>query len=333
MLKCNTIMLKNNKFKLISSLLFIAIAGTMLFAVLNARWIGDKITVWQFEPSAEISAFATETGMNDNGRFHFYATRPVLAERAEFNQKCPSYERLIVLGCYTDGRIFIYNVSDEQLASVRPVTAAHEMMHAVYDRLKSNHRAEVDAMLERQLERTTDERILKIVESYDEIEPGQRWNELHSIFATEAADLSPELEDYYAKYFSDRTKVVELAVKYRAVFDDLQRRRDALSARADELQTAIGQKNAEYETEAAHLTADIAEFNNCANQVNCFASQAVFNYERDKLVARQRNLNNLADEINALIEEYNRVVEDLNALGVEINKLNQSLDSRTPEIE
>ena len=68
-----------------------------------------------------------------------------------------------MLGCYHSNQdgIFLYNVQDARLAGVQQVTAAHEMLHAAYDRLSTKDKNYVDGLLMDYLqERPQDQRII-----------------------------------------------------------------------------------------------------------------------------------------------------------------------------
>jgi hypothetical protein len=310
------------------------VIGASIWAVFNRQFIVDQFTVWQYDMPAAVAVLAEDSGMNDHGKFLFEASQPELNDRANFNKNCTMREsQAIVLGCYATRRIYVFDVTDERISGVRIVTAAHEMLHAAYERLGAGERERVGKLLNEQLARTTDQELLDLVKIYEETEPGQELNELHSLFATEVADLIPDLETYYEKYFTDRSKVVAAYAKYHKVFSDLD-------ARAKELEKQLNAKNAEitaataqYQSDVAQLTADINEFNACAGKPNCFASQAAFQRARAALIARQNALTNAADQINAQVEEYNAGVAELNELGIEAKNLNQSIDSHAPTIE
>lgn len=303
-------------------------------AVTYRQRIIDQIVVWRFVPDTAVSQLATDSGMSGGGRFHFYASRPQLDDREQFNSNCTQKERQsVVLGCYVGRRIFIFNVNDERINGVKAVTAAHEMLHAVYERLSDRDRRTVDSLVEKQLAQTTDQRILDLVAIYDRAEPGQRLNELHSIFGTEVAELSPELEAHYAHYFDDRQIVVKLSQQYQSVFDQLRDEQAALVARLEGLKDEIERLSATYENDVDTLSADIKTFNARAARSGGFATQTEFDAARAELMARQSQLNNDANAVNAKIDEYNRGVGDLNALGVEAEKLQNNLDSRSQEIQ
>jgi hypothetical protein len=312
----------------------VVIVGAAALAVsLHWQRLVDQFVVWQYQPSAEIVQFATDSGMNDHGRFYFYASQPELNDSADFNNRCPDYEQMVVLGCYTAGKIFLYNVNDERLAGIKSVTAAHEMLHAAYERLDSGQRARVNDLVEQQLVRTTDQRLLDLIKSYDETEPGQRLNEFHSIFGTEVAELSPELEKYYSQYFADRSKVVAAHRGYQLVFDDLRAQQDSLSQQLRGLETEITAAEASYNAATAQLSTDINNFNQRAARVGGFSDEAEFEIVRAELLTRQADLADELARINAQITEYNRTADDLNALGVEAERLQTSLDSRAPAID
>lgn len=297
----------------------------------NEQQITDQITVWRFQPDPAISQMATDSGMSPRGRFIFYASQPQLNDRDEFNQNCASVETApIILGCYSMRRIFIFNVTDERIAGVKTVTAAHEMLHAVYGRLSDGDRNDVNILLQRQLGQTRDQRILDLVALYEDAEPGQRLNELHSIFGTEVADLLPELENYYKQYFDDRSRVVAMAVQYQSVFDELQSRQSDLAKQLESIKAEINDREVAYQKVMQQLSDDIDAFNARAAQQGGFANLSEFNAARSNLLIRQDRLNNDAAMINDLVDKYNGGVNDLNALGGEYEELRSNLDSRTP---
>ena len=314
----------------IFSFLFLAVA---IWVVLNRQLVVDQITVWQFQPSSQISQLASDSGMNDTGRFLYYASRPELNDRSNFNQNCTTREtQSIVLGCYRDNRIYLFDVTDDRISGIRSVVAAHEMLHAAYQRLGDSERSTINKMLEQQLSETKDKNILDTVEIYNRIEPGEKLNELHSLFATETQNLSPDLENYYRKYFSDRGKVIEIYQKYSQVFNDLETKAANLQKNLKSQKSNIDMLTANYESQQKTLISDISSFNERAKSVGGFASQSVFDEARKDLVDRQNSLKTMTVKINGLINEYNSSINDLNALGIEIAKLNENLKSTDQQI-
>ena len=320
--------------RIAAALIFLAIMGAGVWAAFNRQFIIDQFTVWQYDMPRAVAALASDGGMNEHGEFLFRASRPELNDRANFNKNCAMRERqAIILGCYASGRIYVFDVTDARVSGVRTVTAAHEMLHAAYERLGAGERSDINKLLKKQLARTTDQELLDLVKIYAQTEPGRELNELHSLFATEVADLLPELENYYKKYFADRSKVVQVYQKYHQVFADLDARAAELKRQLEIKNAEIAATMAQYQTDVNALSLDIDEFNRCAQTLNCFASQAAFGQARAKLIARQNALKSTASQINSQIEQYNIGVAELNALGIEAQKLNQSIDSHAPLIE
>lgn len=325
---------RRSTFRRFLSLIFLlAVLAAGVWAVLNRQFVIDQITVWQFKPSAEITALSRDASLNDHGTFLFYASQPELQSATDFNSNCKTREtQSIVLGCYTNHRIFVFEVTDSRIVGVKTVTAAHEMLHAAYERLSSAERDRVDKLLEAQLAKTEDQDMLDLVALYDKLEPGERWNELHSIFGTEVAQLSGELETYYKQYFTDRSQVVAAYTHYHQVFTDLKAQATTLQDQLSSKKATIDSKTIEYDTKLAQLESDIKAFNQRAATTGGFASQAEFSRARASLMTRQSALTALAQQINALVAEYNRIVGDLNAVGIEINELNDNLNSQSQSI-
>ena len=305
-------------------------AAPLYGALFGGPSITDRFTSWGYRAPNEIFELTKKSGMNDNGRFHFYIGQPQLNDSSAFNHNCADvmHAETVVLGCY-DGQIYLFDVTDNRLEGVKYVTAAHEMLHVVYERLGSIEQLRVDKLLNEQLEKTTDERILGLVETYDRTEPGQRLNELHSIFATEVRNVNPELEQYYGKYFSDRSRVVTESERYEKIFSELEAKAEELEGQLDNLGAQIDSRKTNYEFRAEKLSADIDWFNSCADTYGCFYNEIAFNSQRNSLLGEQNSLNAEADAINALIEQYNLIAVDLQALGYEVEQLQNSINSRS----
>lgn len=302
------------------------LAATLLF--LNRQYVQDQITVWQYQPSAEIQTFVGRSGMNDAGAFYFYASRPSLEEAAAFNAKCDKKEATTaVLGCYDGQRIFVYNITDKRLDGIRTVTAAHEMLHAAYDRLPQSERENVNALLEKQYETLkNDDDFSERMKFYERTEPGQRDNELHSVIGTEVKNIAPELETYYRKFFADRSKVVALHEKYDAVFTQLKAKANGLTQRLDELSASIEADTARFNGDARQFEQDKNDFTRRANGGG-FDSQAQFDGERAALLVRADELIDFRARIERDIRLYEQLAAELNQLSVQAADLNKSINS------
>jgi hypothetical protein len=287
------------------------------------RAIIDWYNLRSFQPSSEIVAIAEDTTMTPTGKRYFYLARPQLDSKTTFNQHCPTGELTQVLGCYNRNRIYILDVDRVELEKVEDVTGAHEMLHAAYDRLSSGDRLKVDDEIESFYATVTDAKLRELVAQYDKAEPGERLNELHSILPTQVEALSPALEEYYKKYFTNRAAIVASYRQYEGVFDSLQSRYDSLKSEITSLKTRIDNAKTEYEEASA-------EADKLTSQITSLRNQGKIE-ESNQLVAAQNaavaRVNSLAAQIQSLVITYNADVEEINRLALEQNELVQSLNS------
>lgn len=259
-------------------------------------------------PDPQIVALADRTAMTDGGRQIFFSASPELRERAGFTLSCPAKEGRQILGCYRNGKIYILRIGQPELASVMAVTAAHEMLHAAYDRLSRAERQQVDTLTAAHYTSSQDAELINLVERYPEAD---RVNELHSLLATHVPRLQPELEQHYRRYFADRSRAVAAHRESDAVFDRIEARHSellreihGLAARIDQLQ---GQQQAAL-SEARRLTSDIEglrqqgridESNRLVPQQNAAA---------DRVAALQSQVVLLTNDHNARVREINELV-------------------------
>lgn len=310
---------------IITSGLLVVIAG---FVFANFQYVRDSIEYYQYTPASEVASLAEAAGMSERGKFLFYASHPSLNDAASFNQQCGDPDTsTAILGCYNGSRIYIYDITDPRLEGVRPTTAAHEMLHAAYQRLDSKEKMRVNSLLETEYSRIkNDEELASRMAFYEQTQPGERDNELHSIIGTEIGEISAELEAHYSRYFSSRAKVVAEHESYRLVFDQLKTHAAELKEQIDQMKVEIEQQKAAYETKSKSVEADITAFNNKASSGG-FENQASFVRERQALLAQTAELDALRAEINTSVNEYNALVTELNGIVIETNTLNRSLDS------
>lgn len=308
--------------------LALAITAALL---LNKQSVLDHIAVMQFHPTAEVSQLVDKSGMSNRGEFTYMASTPRIDDRVAFNTECLNQDSTTaVLGCYVDGHIYIFNVTDSRLDGIKSVTAAHEMLHAVYERLSPSKRTQVDAMLEAAYKKLSSQDDLKQrMAIYDKTEPGERDNELHSVLGTEIATLPSDLETYYEQYFSDRAKVVQTHAKYNAVFTKLQNEAKNIQAKMKKLQTTIESSSTNYTRAVATLNADINSFNDRAGN-GSFSSQSQFENERSSLENRASSLESERQAINNSIQRYNQLDAKLAEIAAQDKSLNHSINSNLP---
>lgn len=317
--------------RLTSYALTIGIIAASAWALLHRQDLIDWYRLRDYTPPQEISALAENTTMTDYGQKLFYVHDPQLENQETFNQTCTHFEETIVLGCYiTHQSIHIYNVTDERLQGIREVTAAHEMLHAAYDRLSSSEKSEIDAMLINFYESIKDEneRLRDTVESYRERDSDVVGNELHSILGTEIRELPEEIEQYYERYFTDRKKVVEYAENYENVFIEQQERIKSLAEQIKQLELALQGRRAELEAEAQAISAESNRLTRLRenDQIEEY-NAAVPGYNQ-----RVNSYRSSASAFNADIQKLNALIEEHNALAIEQKQLNSAIDSRAGDL-
>lgn len=319
---------KINPIRRIAAYLMVVLSFAALwFALSHWQQILDWSKLYNYEAPAAISQIADQTTMTDEGRHLFYINHPKLETKATFYKYCPKNggEQTIVLGCYRSPQqgIYLLDVNDARLTGVEQVTAAHEMLHSAYDRLSEAERERVDTLLQDYFdEGLADERVRAVVNSYRETEPNDLRNEMHSIFASEVANLPTELEEYYKQYFKNRRTVTDLAAQYQSEFTS---REDAVKQYDTELESL----KAQIESTEAAMDAGRADIDAQEAQLNALRGQNVAAYN-----AAVPGFNRTVDAYNAqlvqlrgLIERFNQAVAARNDVALEQNELAQELST------
>ena len=315
------------------TLIFILVAAVVatvisLFAGKIYRFTTDAVTNLLYSAPAEIDQIATDIGLTDSGKFIFGGSQPSIESREDFNRHCESYDSEVsTLGCYHNGKIYIYDVQAADLAGIKESTAAHELMHAVWARLSSFERAKLEeSILEVYNSEQHNAEFSKQLETYDEDEMVE---ELHSRFATEVKNLPETLEKHYAKYFKDQDKLVEFYERYRAPFEKLDAEFTELSNELKTLQNELDELQATYESDSKALEQKIAEFNQCADTAGCFTSDYAFNSRRNELVEAQAKLEDLYEELSQKVNDYNAKVDEYNNSILRGEELDSKMNSNS----
>jgi uncharacterized protein YukE len=299
------------------------LAGTV-WVFFNIQSTLDWLRLRSYEPSEAIAELASQAAFNDEGRRLFYIHDPELLNKDNFKGRCSETEETIVLGCYISRqKIYVFDVEDDRLAGVEQVTAAHEMLHAVYDRLSVNTREKLDMLLLDYYSSSDDARLIKSVENYRRKDPSIVPNELHSILGTEIRSLPEELEQHYAKYFIDRNTVVSLAEAYEAEFIKLE---DQITG-YDEQLSALSARIEEQENQVIQLGSAL---NNEQQQLESLRSDPqVYNAAVPSFNQKVREYNGLLEQLRAEIKQFNEIVQKRNAIALEEQELFKAIDTRS----
>jgi len=306
---------------------WVLVAGLLFY---NQRGILDAWRLHGYQAPNEVAALATQATFTPKTRNVFYVNHPIVTAQKVFSDNCPSgTERTVVLGCYhgdQDG-IYILRVDDSRLNGVEQVTAAHEMLHAEYDRLSRSQKRQVDAMLTDFYQHgLTDSVVKQQIDDYRKTEPHDITNEMHSLFGTEVQTLPTNLEHYYKQYFTDRSKVVALYDQYEAEFTS---RQNTIKADDDQLATLKSQIDSlshTLEKQNANLTAQRANLDSLRASGNI----AAYNAAVPSYNAAVDSYNAQAAQLRSLISQYNELVKTRNATAAETNQLTAEISNQVP---
>lgn len=304
----------------IISCLFIA-AGLIVY--IQRQWIKDVYIVYSTDLNTDTQRLAKNIDLTEDAQFLFEASQTELQDAASFRTSCKGLERQgIVLGCYAKQRIYIYDVTDKRLSGVREVTAAHELLHAVYERLPVKERERINQLLLKQAESSSSDQIKDTLELYKDLDKDEYLNELHSIVGTQLSGISKELETYYAKYFMSREKIVKLSDKYQKTFLDYEKQIKAydtqlkdIKSDIDELQRTIKDLKSELDSSRTQL-----EKLKQAGEAEAYNQRVpAYNQQVELYNTRIR-------ELRAATKEYNEIVQKRNTVAVAENDLVDKLD-------
>lgn len=307
----------------------IVVAIAVYLGLYYRQNIADYVVVQQFAPSQQLEAVLDKTYLSETGKFYVYASQTKIVDKAEFNHYCGSLqnEKSIVLGCYSPvtKQIAVYDVTDERLSGVREATTAHEMLHAVWDRLSVGEQRHLNGLLNAEATKVNDQRLRGLFEQYRQSDPSSMPTELHSIIGTEVAEVSPELEAHYDKYFSDRKALVAETKRYESVFVDIETRQTTLVSELDSLAASLNIRSRDYEKQLGSLNREVDSFNSWAE--SGYASASEFDRRRSSLMVKIDNLEADRIGINNDVERYNQLSQELESLNMLAQDLSRSLDS------
>jgi len=308
--------------------------GVLLLAAFHERAVSDWWRLRSYHAPATVAQLADQTTMTPYARKVFYVNAPVIADKTSFSHNCPNNggEKTVILGCYHSDQagIYILGVTDSRLDGVEQVTAAHEALHAAYDRLSTSKRHQVDAMLQDYYQHDLkDERLLATIAAYKKSEPHDVVNEMHSVFGTEAAQLPAPLEQYYRQYFSNRSQIVALAQQYQAVFTSRQAQVKADDEQLQNLKQQIETAEADLQAQQAAITAQQAALLQARNS----GQTATYNAGVPAYNRLVDSYNNQLQSVRTMIAQYNQLVATRNAIALEENQLANELSPSAQPIQ
>lgn len=300
------------------------LATVALTGILNRDALHDYYLSLSYQPSVDMQKIRDSLDLTGYGTFLFNVAQPELANADEFNQTCRrDDDEIAVLGCYTMGKIFVYNIEEDSLAGIRELTAAHELLHAVWSKMGESERQDLADVLAQVYE--SDKDILE--EEITIYDPSEYNEEIFVRAGTEIKRLPKILEDKYAEIFKDQDRIVDFYDSYIAVFKEIKEKMNILAEKMSSLNAEIVTKTTEYEDSVDAFNDEVVNFNRCAETAGCFSGEAEFQGVRNQLLDEQARLDGLYAEINNLVDEYNLMVAEYNNGVIESRELNDLINS------
>ena len=310
--------------------ILVVVVGAL--AIANQQLISDEIEARNFSPSEQVSTLIDRLDLTPSGERVFLASKPTLDASQHFSEQCSDVshgEQGHVLGCYSRGTIHLFGVTDKRLDGIVEVTAAHELLHAVYARMGADERSQMGKRLRAFYDERikTDPGLKERMSVYDALSPSAFANELHSVLGTEVHSLPKWLEEHYAKWLGNRSAIVNDFDRYHGVFTQLQDRAKTLEKQMTALRTSVEQRREAYNAAVAQFNTDAQSFTKRNNAYEFADDPAEFDRIRDSLTARQQQLTKDRGQLESDIASYETMRTELQQLTKTSDELDQKLNS------
>ena len=304
------------------------ICAVAVAVVVNYTFIADSILAIGYEPSAELQSIINAVQLTDAGSHIAMATRPQLQDSADFNEACPnSNENASILGCYGENKVFIYNVTNDELDGIHEATFAHELLHAVWDRMAPWDRTALEKSIDQVYSENSGLR--EHMQLYDD---NSKYDELHSVIGSQISceKMPSDLCRHYQKYFQSQDKVARYYEKYSQKFAALSERAELLERQIEEYRTKIQKLQEEYDQKGATLSGDINIFNARA-RTGYFKTVDEFEKAHSAIMARRTALEADYNSLVETINSANQLIEEYNTNITRSNELQRSIDSKAAQ--
>lgn len=317
-----------------SRVLIVVLALLSLGLFTQRQVVRDRLKLRGYKPPARVAKLADEMDLTEQGRTLFYVNKPVITgDKKEFGAQCLEKKTgtdgtATVLGCYhgNDTGIFLYDVADARLAGVVEVTAAHELLHAAYERLAPEEKRKLQGLLE---DATKDRKaaVFTKLRKYKGAADEEIWDELHSILGTEFPELPKNLEAHYAAYLKNRKAIASAFGGYEAEFLSRQTKVETMDKEASVLRAQIETQKADLETRNKEL----AELQVKMQSLLKNHRERDYNKMVPQFNARAEAFNEALKAANAVIAKHNDIVKSRNEIAFETVEMTASIDSSEHE--
>ena len=303
---------------ILSSLVFIA----WFFCGQDIR---DYYAGLSYAPSPEMASTIEKINLTWRGNLVVQAVQPTFADADSFNAKCldgSEEGNVTTLGCFLpdDDRIYIYDVHSDELEGIKESVLAHELMHAIYNRLNGFEQSDLNTELDNYYQAHQAD-FGDYMSSYSE---DQYYAELHSLIGQRVhyQDLSEPLQQHYASYFVNQDAIAGFYDQYHGTIDDLTAQIETGKTETDKLYAELDAKRTQFREELEQYNADV-EYHN--EQVE----RGYYNETRyQSLKKREAQLDSDLTALNQLIDTYNAKAQAYNELLEHQQQLYGRMDSR-----
>lgn len=318
--------------RVLTTIILLAIVVAGVIAFMHRQQINDHFAAQRFEASVEIVDLTDRLQLTEAGHRIFWASEPTLDASQHFNEQCAQVdhsEEGHVLGCYSQGVIHLFAVTDERLNGIVEVTAAHELLHAAFARMGSDERSTFAKKLNKLYKELAKEDpvLEERMSVYSQLSPIAFANELHSVLGTEQRELPDWLEQHYAAWFEDRGLIVDFFDDYHAVFDQLKQRSEELQQEMTALREDVETRSAAYDQAVEAFNLEWAEFVRRNEAFEFSDDPDEFYRLRDGFYTRRDALGAEMRSLNADIDRYEQMRAELLELSELNHELEQQLDS------
>lgn len=320
----------------IVSLLLVAF---LVLAFANRGLIRDHFVAATFDASPEVQALTENLDLTQAGERVFLASEPAIGGAEHFTAWCSGVvrsEESHVLGCYKSENIYLFNVTDPRLEGIVEVTAAHELLHAVFARMSPREQQALAKELRSEYEAliVDSPELAERMAVYESLSPTAYANELFAVLGTEEFPLSEKLESRYAGWFNDREGIVDVHQQVFSVFVDLRARATELADELTTLKASIEERNEEYTASVAAYNSKAAEFKDRNGRFEFSDNVAEFDEIRWHLLDWHADLEDELASLRTDTDHYNELREELEGLKQIGAELDASMNSMpAPAIE
>jgi chromosome segregation ATPase len=201
------------------------------------------------------------------------------------------------------------------------VTAAHELLHAEYEKLGAGRRGKINILLAETFKHLADQDIRQRIGLYPE---AQRLSEAHSILGTEVGNLPKDLETYYATYFLHRRGISQISERLKleskkraAEIDKYDSQLNKLKLKFENLRDEISKQERTIQDEKDDLdrlkdVGRIDEYNRLARSSN----------------KRIADYNSEVHRAEKILNQFKELLAKRNSIAVETQEMAKALDSR-----